>query len=35
MNIHERYRVKPKQKIDLGKWDPADAAAFDGDKKAG
>lgn len=33
--MYERYRVKPKQKIDLGKWDPADAGAFDGDKKAG
>ena len=35
MNIHECYRVEPGSRIDLNKWNPADAAAFDGDKEAG
>ncbi len=33
--IDNRYRVPPKTKIDLDKWDPADHSAFDGDKDAG
>ncbi len=29
----KRYRVKPGAKVDLDRWDPADTAAFKGDKK--
>lgn len=35
MNGHERYRVEPGSRIDLNGWNPADTAAFDGDKEAG
>ncbi|RLT40713.1 MAG: polyphosphate kinase 2 family protein [Chloroflexi bacterium] len=35
MNAYERYRVQPGRRIELGDWNPAETAAFDGDKKAG
>jgi PPK2 family polyphosphate:nucleotide phosphotransferase len=28
-----RYRIQPKQNVDLSRWDPDDRSAFDGDKK--
>jgi len=31
----DRYRVRPGSDIDLGKWDPNDTPAFDGDKDEG
>jgi PPK2 family polyphosphate:nucleotide phosphotransferase len=31
----DRYRVRPGQKLDLGRLDSADRSAFDGDKEAG
>ena len=33
--MYKRYRVPPETTIDLSEWEPADAAAFDGDKDAG
>jgi PPK2 family polyphosphate:nucleotide phosphotransferase len=31
----KRYRIQPRQKVDLSQWDPDDRSAFDGDKQAG
>jgi PPK2 family polyphosphate:nucleotide phosphotransferase len=31
----ERYKIKPKQKINLDKWDPGDTSGYDGDKGDG
>jgi PPK2 family polyphosphate:nucleotide phosphotransferase len=31
----KKYRVKPGSKVDLGKWDPNEKSAFEGDKKEG